>query len=77
MMVSLYLTVKWLLLNCCLGKYNFFSLLVLLFNHYYLLFVFFFSLLDSLTKEPPWVDGCEVCQECGLKFGFTMRKHHW
>ncbi|XP_026813922.1 rabankyrin-5-like [Rhopalosiphum maidis] len=35
-----------------------------------------FRLLDSLTKEPPWVDGCEVCQECGLKFGFTMRKHH-
>ncbi|XP_050520840.1 rabankyrin-5 isoform X2 [Daktulosphaira vitifoliae] len=33
-------------------------------------------LLDSLTKEPPWVEGCEVCQECGLKFGFTMRKHH-
>ncbi|XP_025406363.1 rabankyrin-5 isoform X2 [Sipha flava] len=33
-------------------------------------------LLDSLTKEPPWVDGCEVCQECGLKFGFTTRKHH-
>ncbi|XKL64859.1 hypothetical protein PGB90_004945 [Kerria lacca] len=32
-------------------------------------------LLDQLSKEPPWVEG-EACQECDVKFGITMRKHH-
>ncbi|KDR22440.1 Ankyrin repeat and FYVE domain-containing protein 1, partial [Zootermopsis nevadensis] len=32
-------------------------------------------LLDNLCQEPPWAEG-DICLECGVKFGLTMRKHH-
>lgn len=34
-----------------------------------------FKLLDQLPQESPWATS-ELCQECGTKFGITMRKHH-
>lgn len=33
-------------------------------------------LLDQLPQESPWA-ASDVCQECGEKFSFTTRKHHW
>lgn len=33
------------------------------------------SLLDNLSQEPPWAEG-DICLECGIKFGLTIRKHH-
>ena len=35
-----------------------------------------FRLLDSLGAEPKWGEG-DLCEECGAKFGITLRKHHW
>lgn len=34
------------------------------------------KLLDQLPQESPWAES-ELCQECGLKFSLTIRRHHW
>ncbi|EDV98551.1 GH22346 [Drosophila grimshawi] len=33
------------------------------------------KLLDQLPQESPWAES-ELCQECGLKFSLTIRRHH-
>ena len=38
--------------------------------------ILFISILDMLSKEPPWSDG-EICLECNVKFSIKTRRHHW
>nr|CAD7590659.1 unnamed protein product [Timema genevievae] len=35
-----------------------------------------FRILDHLSQEPTWAES-DICLECGVKFGLTMRRHHW
>nr|CAD7396300.1 unnamed protein product [Timema poppensis] len=38
-------------------------------------FVYTFRILDHLSQEPTWAES-DICLECGVKFGLTMRRHH-
>lgn len=59
--------------GACVGAMN--KQFVTIFNYHVATKTLLTRLLDSLSQEPPWVDG-DWCLECGTKFGLTMRKHH-
>ena len=35
-----------------------------------------FRILDKIHTEPTWLDS-NFCQNCGIKFNISHRKHHW
>jgi len=59
--------------GACLGTEN--REVVNIFNFKLATNQLLFKLLDQLPQESPWATS-ELCQECGTKFGITMRKHH-
>nr|CAD7198174.1 unnamed protein product [Timema douglasi] len=60
--------------GACLGAMNKDG--VTIFNYQVATKQLLYRILDHLSQEPTWAES-DICLECGVKFGLTMRRHHW